>query len=575
MKKFKGNGCADGIGIGRAVVKRDYEVQYTMDLVDNPEEEVQLLKQEIKELTSQIDILYEKTLAQSGEEAAELLEAYQMILCDEFFLKPIFDRIMQKQLNRKMAIKMEIDNCRTKFMAMEDPYMKERFNDINDICKELVMLCDNVHGGISTLAITEPSIIIADTLTPVDTVKFDKSLLRGFVTESGGATSHAVILAKTLGIPAVVGVKGVLDAAGNGCQVLISGYSGEIVVEPNEKEKRRFEAMDEKEKNEQKKFSAQSKGEVITEDGIRIRLMVNSGDADTMALVKFDECDGIGLFRSEFLYMQHQDYPDENTQLEAYRNAAMEMKDKEVIIRTLDIGGDKALDYMKLDHEDNPFLGYRAVRICLDRPEMFKTQLRAILRASAFGKIKIMFPMIVCIEELEKCKELLEEAKAELRVEKIPFDDSIPVGIMVETPAAVMVLEQLADMVDFFSVGTNDLVQYLTASDRGNPKLQYLYNPYHISVLRTLKHIGDVCKKYNVDWGVCGETASSPVMIPFLLGCGVNELSVAPAAIGRVSYMLRHLSQDECREKAEYIIGLKYTADARRELEVLSQKALL
>ena len=574
MKTFKGNGCADGIGIGKVVIKCNHQVEYTLDLVDNAEEEVKLLNQEIRELINQIDSLYEKTCVQSGEEAAELLETYQMILSDKSFFNPIFDRIKNKRLNRKMAIKMEVEEYHDKFMSIEDPYMKERFNDIRDICRELVMVCDSGHAAMPSMGITEPSIIIADNLTPVDTVKFDKKFLRGFVTEEGGTTSHSVILAKTIGIPAIVGAKGVLDAAENGCVALVSGYSGEIIIDPSQEEKKRFESMEEQERNQKKKFESQLNKKTITTDGICVKLMVNSGDADTMALINPDECCGIGLFRSEFLYMQQQYYPDEDVQFEAYRNAGIKMKDNEVIIRTLDIGGDKALDYMNLEHEDNPFLGYRAVRICLDRQDMFKTQLRAILRASAYGKIKIMFPMIVCVEELEKCKEILEEAKSELRLEEIPFNDSIPVGIMVETPAAVMVLEQLARMVDFFSVGTNDLVQYITASDRGNRKLQYLYNPCHISVLRTLMRIGEVCKEYNVEWGVCGETASSSIMIPFLLGCGVNELSVAPSAIGRVNYMLRHLSQDECRQKAEYITTLKHAEEACKQLELLSQKAL-
>lgn len=570
MKKFKGNGCAEGAAMGLALVKTNYEPVYTMDTVRDTAAELAFLEENIVALGQKLDKLYERTLAQSGEEAAELIESYQMILMDRVFFDGVRARILQEHLNCKMAIKLECERSRESFMAIEDPYLRERFQDIQDVCFKLVMQCDNAVDSLAEVYLTQPTILLADTLTPVDTVKLDKNFLAGFIVEKGGPTSHAVILAKTLGIPAIVGAEGICAQVENGSRVIMYADTGEIIIDGDAEEEIRFSRRMTAGAAEKEKYRREPAGPTYTLDGVHIEVAANSGDADTAALLDPALCDGIGLLRTEFLYMAHEDYPDEETQFQAYKSVAEKMQGKPVIIRTLDIGGDKALDYMGLEAEENPFLGYRAIRICLDRPEMFQIQLRAILRASAFGSIKLMFPMIISLEELRRCKEHLEACKAQLRQEGKAFDKNLAVGIMVETPAAVFLADQLAREVDFMSIGTNDLTQYVTVADRGNTRVQKLYDPYHPAVLRALYHTGREAQNNGIGLGVCGETASMRKMIPFLIGAGVRELSVALSSLDKVRYLVRRLSARQCRDAAEEIIhDCSTSAQAQAVLEKL------
>lgn len=561
MQKLQGNGCAEGMAAGRVLLKRAIQPSQLERPAGTPEEELRLLEESLDAMQAQLDALYDKTLAESGEEAAELIESYQMIALDS----ALFDAVraeIQDGRSAPSALRHVCAQQKAVFAAMDDSYMQERYTDIEAVLQELTGLCCGVQGALASVELGEPTIVVADTLTPVDTVKLDKNYLRGFVTETGGATSHAVILARTLGIPAIVGVSGITELAEAGERICVDGASGEILLDPDDTSQAEFEAAAAAYRKSAARYEKEPLGPVLMKDGARILLAVNSGDSDTASMLSPEICDGVGLFRTEFLYMKQEGYPSEEALFAAYRDAVQKMDGKPFIFRTLDIGGDKALGYMNLPVEENPFLGYRAVRICLDRPELFRTQLRALLRASAYGAGQIMFPMITCLDELLRCRAQLDAARAELDAEGIPYRKDIPVGIMVETPAAVMVLDQLAPHVDFFSVGTNDLVQYLMAADRGNPKLQALYSPFQISVLRALRHIGAVAKEYGVTLGVCGETASSLPMVPFLIGCGVTELSVAAAALPKLRFLVRRLDQSACRELAVKAASLSNAEEA-------------
>lgn len=574
MRKFQGVGGAEGLALGTAVVKKSRQALLSADTIEDAEKEVLLLDAAIRALALQLQMLYDKTLAQSGEEAAELIESYQMILLDTRFFDGARKRIREEKLNWKMAVSRECSHYEAVFGAMDDPYLQERFQDIQGVCNDLIAVDGAEDGNAFPPPLTGAAVIIADTLTPTDTVKLDKDLLRGFVTERGGVTSHAVILAKALGIPAVVGIQGIANAVPQGASVMLNGTSGELILEPDAESLAAFEKQRRQALADSTRFSEEPAGAARTADGHGVLITVNSGDADSLARLDPGNCDGVGLFRTEFLYMKQDTYPTEEEQFQVYRSAAEKLQGKELIIRTLDIGGDKALAYMDLPKEENPFLGYRAVRICLDRPEIFKTQLRAILRASAYGKLRIMFPMIVSHAELTACKRYVALCKEELEKQGLAFDRDVSVGIMVETPAALFVLDQLAGEADFFSVGTNDLVQYLTATDRGNEKVQNLYDPHQISVLRALREISRVARETGLFWGVCGETASMNAMIPFLIGCGVQELSVSMSAVGRVRYLVRRLSREACRAAVEHACGLYSAEEARAYLENLATEAL-
>ncbi len=571
MKIFYGSGCADGYVISEVLKKKAQEAG-SARLPGNSEEELRLFEEGMERLGERLDALYQKTLEESGEEAAELIETYQVILCDRQFFDGIRARIRQEKISCVAAIREENMACEKIFSEMEDAYMRERIEDIRAVCGELISV---ICGGPDAPADEKPEkpvVIVADALTPVDTVKMDKRYLGGFVTETGGETSHAVILARALGIPAVTGAAGIMEAARDGMKILLDGMEGKVILEPDPAAEMEAGHRMRKAREDALRFAKEPAGAVYTADNERIRLAVNA--SDDARLPDLGGCDGIGLFRTEFLYMQQGDYPSEDMLYQAYRRAVEEADGKEVVFRTLDIGGDKALGYMGLPEEENPFLGYRAVRICVDRPEMFKVQLRAMLRAALHGKVKIMFPMISNLEELLYCREILGGCRKELAKEGVACGEDIPVGIMVETPSAVMILDQLAPYADFFSVGTNDLTQYIMASDRGNPAVQKLYDPFYPAVLRALYHIGKTARKAGVALSVCGETAADISMIPFLLGCGVEKLSIAEPALPKVRYLVRRLHREECALLAKEIIRITSIRKIKERLQEYAENAL-
>lgn len=550
MKKIEGLAGAAGQALYRALVLKREAVELVEGTVADPEEEIARFEEIRGKYAEELDQLAQKSADGHGQEAAAIMKAYAVIARDDFFFKKPIKRVRADGISMAYAVEEACQKVCRKFEGMDDPYMKERAVDIRNVCTELIR---RLQGVSSTLEIQgdDPVILVAEDLTPEDTIRVDKKKLGGFITQRGGVTSHAVILAKTLGIPAVVGCGEVMTAVESGQKLYLNGSEGWAIVEPDAETEARFRDAHKKQLQLDGLYRHAASQPSVTKDGHQIMVCVNSGDKDSVNGLDATKCDGVGLFRTEFLFMDQTDYPSEQLQYEAYRQVAEAAQGKEVIIRTLDIGGDKQLDYMSLPQEFNPFLGYRAIRLCLDRKEMFLTQLRAILRASAHGKLKIMFPMIVTVEELRQAKALVQQAAQELDQEGVAHAPHVPVGIMIETPAAVLLSDQLAKEAEFFSIGTNDLIQYTTATDRQNERVQYLYTPCNLSVLRAIATVIENGHREGIPVGMCGEAASDPRLGLLLLGLGLDEFSVVPAQVGKVKYMVQHADYGQLAAKVK------------------------
>jgi phosphotransferase system enzyme I (PtsI) len=566
MKKFTGLAGAGGRELLQAVVLYREKLVLEEKMVEDCEKEVERFKKVQHEYAEELDKLYRATLADSGEQAANIFKAYRVITCDDVFFKKPLKEVWEKHISIDYAIGKEKEKVSAKFAAMSDPYMKERGNDIRNVCDEMIRRLNGVNSAEKQIRnLREPFILVAEDLTPEDTIRIDKTYLRGFITEKGGITSHVVILAKTLGIPAVVGATGIMQDVRPGQMLYIDGDDGYGIIEPEEAFISAFHNKKLRMDEQKKLYAAMANKPAITMDGRRVAVCINSGDVESRRNFQVEQCDGVGLFRTEFLFMNQHDYPDEELQFKTYKEIAEIARGKEVIIRTLDIGGDKQLDYMNFPSENNPFLGYRAIRICLDRKEVFLTQLRAILRASVFGNIKIMFPMIVTIEELRQAKQMVETAKNLLCAEEIAFNENIPIGIMIETPAAVLISDKLAKEADFFSIGTNDLIQYTTATDRMNEKVQYLYDSCNLSVLRAIETVIRNAHEAGIPVGMCGEAASDERLTPLLLAMGLDEFSVVPARVGKIKYLIRRCDLGKLSKLVEQVLG----SDSIAEVKVL------
>lgn len=575
MNLLQGLTGAAGCASGTAVVIENQTIVIEKRLVKETEAEITRIQEARRKYDVQLAELEKKAETEVGEEGAGIFMAYREMLSDDVFFDKIFNRIRMEKVNSEYAIDQERAALAGLFEKMDDAYLKERATDINNVCMELIAVIQKVDRGMGfDRSLGCDLIAVAEDLTPADTIKMDKSILKGIVTETGGVTSHTVILAKTLGIPAIVGVKGARAAVSTGDAVLVYGDEGKLVVCPGEAEKKEFEAKLDQENKKRVLFDSAKSRPAVTLDGKTVRVNINSGDSDSIANFKCNECDGIGLFRTEFIYMDHRDYPTEEEQFEIYRSMAQMNQGKELIIRTLDIGGDKQLEYMDLPKESNPFLGYRAIRLCLERVDVFKTQLRAILRAGTYGDVKIMFPMIVNLEELLRAKEILEEAKKELKAEGTDFRADIPVGIMVETPAAVLLSDKLAEEVSFFSIGSNDLIQYTTASDRMNERVQSLYDSFNISVLRSIRMVCENAARHGVDVGICGEAASDTKLVPLWVAMGVDELSMVPSQVAKVKYLIGRLSKGEMERELNEILSLGRIQDVKDRLAEIESKLL-
>ena len=527
MEQYTGKSIFKKIAIGRVYFYEKSEYQVKREKIEDPEQEIKRLEAAKVVAISQLDRIYQKAVKEVGEDNAAVFEVHKMMLDDEDYLDAISNTIQDEKVCAEYAVATTGDNFAAMFAAMDDEYMKARAADIKDISERLVavLLGRDTDMG----ALDEPVILVADDLAPSETVQMDKSKLLAFVTEHGSSNSHTAILARTMNIPALIGIP--INREWRGRMAVVDGYTGTVTIDPDEKYLETMRAQKEEDEKKRQLLSELKGKETVTADGKKsIHLYANIGsDADTASALAND-AEGIGLFRSEFLYLESSTYPSEEEQFQAYKTVAQTMGGKKVIIRTLDIGADKQVDYFNLDKEDNPALGYRAIRICLTRKDIFKTQLRALLRASAYGNISIMFPMIISVDEVHQIKAILQEVKDELKAEGIEYKD-VEIGVMIETPAAVMISEELGREVDFFSVGTNDLTQYLLAIDRQNPKLDEFYDPHHPAVLRALQMVIDNGHKGGAWVGICGELGADLTLTETFLKMGVDELSVSPTFV--------------------------------------------
>lgn len=528
MEVFNGKSVFGGIAIGKIYIYQKGEQQVRRIRVDDTAQEKSRYRAAAEEAMKQLQALYEKALQEVGEENAAVFEVHQMMLEDDDFVESVENIIDTQEVNAEYAVAVTGDNFAQMFAAMDDDYMRGRAADVKDISERLItVLSGSAAGGIQS---DEPVIVLADDLAPSETVQMDKDKVLSFVTVHGSLNSHTAILARTMGIPALVQTGISLDEALDGKMAVVDGTKGCIYVEPDKDFLAQMQAQKNKEE-EQKELLQTLKGrENVTIDGQKVMLYANIGNMKDLGAVLQNDAGGIGLFRSEFIYLESEDFPTEEEQFAIYKKVAETMAGKRVIIRTLDIGADKKCDYFEMEHEENPALGCRAIRICLTRPEIFKTQLRALLRASAFGNIAIMYPMITSLKEVHKIKEIMAEVKAELTAQGISYGNP-PEGIMIETPAAVIISEQLAKEVDFFSIGTNDLTQYTLAIDRQNSKLDDFYDSHHPAILEMIRMVTENAHKAGIWAGICGELGADLTLTRDFLAMGVDELSVSPGRI--------------------------------------------
>ena len=542
MQCFQGKSVYKGIAMGPIVVfkKNDYQVKRTR--IEDTEAEVKRVDEALKASQEQLQKLYDKAVREVGEASAAIFVVLQMLLEDEEYLEAILIMVRTEQVNAEYAVAVTGDNFAEMFASMDDDYMKARSADIKDISERLVR---NLSGqGDVDLSEIEPSVIVADDLSPSETVQMDKDKILAFVTVHGSTNSHTAILARMMNIPALIGVKMDLEALQSGVTAVVDGFQGMVTFDPDEETKAQTETKIQEEAEKLKLLQELKGKENITLDGRKINIYANIGSVGDIGYVMENDAGGIGLFRSEFLYLGRNDFPTEEEQFQAYKQAVQMMAGKKVIIRTLDIGADKQVDYFNLGNEDNPAMGYRAIRICLRQPEIFKTQLRALLRAAVYGNLSIMYPMITSTEEVKKIYEIVAEVEEELKAQEIQY--KIPEqGIMIETPAAAIISDKLAEMVDFFSIGTNDLTQYTLAIDRQNEKLDEFYNPHHEAILRMIQMVVDNAHKCGKWAGICGELGADATLTEQFVRMGLDELSVAPSMVLKLRKIVREMKVEE------------------------------
>ena len=542
MQYFQGKSVYKGIVMGPVAVlkKNDYQVKRAR--IEDPEAEVKRVKEAVEISKKQLGRLYDKAVREVGEASAAIFEVHQMMLEDEDYLESMENMIRTELVNAEYAAAATGDNFAEMFAAMDDEYMKARSADVKDISERLVR---NLSGeGDNDLSSMEPSIIVADDLSPSETVQMDKEKILAFVTVHGSTNSHTAILARMMNIPALIGVPMDLNGLKTGMMAVVDGFSGQVIFEPEEDVQKETEKRMQEEAEKQKLLEELKGKENVTPDGRKINIYANIGSVGDLGYVMENDAGGIGLFRSEFLYLGRNDFPTEEEQFQAYKQAVQTMAGKKVIIRTLDIGADKQVDYFNLGKEENPALGYRAIRICLKQPEIFKAQLRALFRAAVYGNLSVMYPMITSTEEVEKIYAIVAEVEEELKKQEVQY--KIPEqGIMIETPAAVMISDRLAEMVDFFSIGTNDLTQYTLAIDRQNEQLDDFYNPHHEAVLRMIRMVVENAHKCGKWAGICGELGADLTLTEQFVRMGVDELSVAPSMILKLRKVVREMKAEE------------------------------
>lgn len=561
-----GIGASPGVSLGKVLLKDELKINIVKRHIQNIDAEIERLNHSIELSIMEVEQLYQLTKENIGEKEADIFDVHKMMLQDEEFIGNVIEKIREKKINAEWALKEVIDNYISVLENVDDEYLKERVLDLKDVSKRLLKVLLGLNNRDLSI-LDDRYIVVAEDLTPSDTAQMDKDKILGFITETGGKTSHTAIMARTLEIPAVVGVKNVTKILSNGDFVIIDGDSGIIIINPSEKEIELYRMKKENYQHLKDSLVGLIGEKTITKDGISIEIAGNIGSSRNVLKVIENDGEGIGLFRTEFLYMNRDEFPTEVEQFEAYKNVAVKMNRKPVIIRTLDIGGDKGLKYLELPQEVNPFLGYRAIRLSLDNKDIFKVQLRAILRASAYGNIKIMFPMISNLNELRQAKSVVEEVKTELKSEKVDFNENIQIGIMVEIPSVCIQSDLFAKEVDFFSIGTNDLVQYALAVDRGNENVSYLYSPYNPAILRLIKMTIDNGHKEGIRVGMCGEAAGDSKLIPILIGMGLDEFSMSSAFVLKARWIIRNTSKKEMENAVQTVLNMSTAEEVEKYLD--------
>ena len=537
MEKYTGKSIFKGIAIGKILFYQKGEQPVKRVKIEDTAEQIKRYEDARAKAAEQLQGLYEKALKEVGEANAAVFEVHQMMLEDDDYIDSVVNIIETQQVNAEFAVATTGDNFAKMFAEMEDDYFKARAADVKDISERMVnILSGNESGGALG---DEPVIVVAEDLAPSETVQMDKEKLLAFVTRLGSANSHTAILARTMNIPALIEVD--IKEEWNGKMAVVDGYTGTFYIDPDEETLKKMQEKKEEDIKARELLQELKGKEDITVDGKRIKLYANIGGVKDVTSVLANDAAGIGLFRSEFLYLEADNYPDEEAQFQAYKTVAENMAGKKVIVRTLDIGADKQVDYFNLDHEENPAMGYRAIRICLDRRDIFRTQLRALLRASAYGNIGIMYPMIISVDEVKEIKKIVESIKAELTEKGIEYGE-VEQGIMIETPAAVMISDLLAEEVDFFSIGTNDLTQYTLAIDRQNSKLDNIYDSHHPAVLRMIQKTIENGHKAGCWVGICGELGADMTLTETFLKMGIDELSVSPTFVLPIRKLIREMS---------------------------------
>lgn len=559
---LKGKGVSKGIGIGHTKVLKHEEVKLTDFKVEDKENELSYFKKCLNNVIEDTREVLEKL---SGTEA-DIMNAYLMILQDPTLTEETERLIQEDGYNAGYATKVGFEAVEEVFKNMDDEYMSARASDIEDMKNKVInKIINKAELDLSNLP--EKTILVGKDLSTSDTAKLNLNSVAGIIIENGSENSHVSIMARTHEIPAIVGAKGALDSINNDSYIAINGATGEIFLEPTEEEIAKLEKIQNELKDEKGSLAKFRNKKSITKDGYKTEVVANIGTPKDMDAVIENGAEGVGLFRSEFLYMDSDTMPTEEEQFEAYKEVLEKSEGKRVIVRTLDIGGDKDLKYLNLEKEDNPFLGYRAIRICLREPEIFKVQLRALYRASIYGKLAIMLPMISSVDELRSAKAIINEVKEELKAEKVKFDKNVKIGIMIEVPSAAIMAEQLAKECDFFSIGTNDLIQYTVAVERGNEKISDLYTKFHPAVIRLIKMAIDGAHKSKIFCGMCGEAAADERFIPLLVGLGLDEFSMNPTKILNSRKMIRSLNHKECKKLVQEILKMSSATEIKARLE--------
>ncbi|WP_125587776.1 phosphoenolpyruvate--protein phosphotransferase [Companilactobacillus jidongensis] len=566
VKTIKGIAASDGIATAEAYLLVQPDLSFDKKSISDADAEVSRLKDAIATSDAELTKIRDVAKVSLGEDEAQVFDAHKMILADPEFTGAVEQEIKDQSVNAEQALDDVSKNFIAIFEGMTDnPYMQERAADVRDVTKRVMAHLLGVELPNPSL-IDHEVIIIAHDLTPSDTAQLNKKYVKGFVTDIGGRTAHSAIMARSLELPAVVGTNTITGDVKDGQTVILDGLNGAAIIDPSDEDIKKYDKM-------AKDFSAQKaeweklKNEAtVTADGKHFDIAANIGTPDDLEGVIANGAEGVGLYRTEFLYMQSEELPTEDDQFEAYKTVLEGMKGKPVVVRTMDIGGDKHLSYLPLPEEMNPFLGYRAIRISLDRQEIFRTQLRALLRASAFGQLRIMFPMIGTLAEFRSAKKIFEEEKAKLVEKGVEVSDHIQLGMMMEVPAAAILADQFAKEVDFFSIGTNDLIQYTMAADRGNEHVSYLYQPYNPSILRLVKHVIDSAHAEGKWAGMCGEAAGDNIMVPLLLGMGLDEYSMSATSVLRVRSLMKKLSTADLKELAERAVNESITNEDNKKL---------